>query len=219
MVEDIRDLTIEAIIAEWEAFLQYSMHASYVQMMQEGPLFEHLVEHADDEREHAERLTRHLLSRGAPFRMPVSVDMPPQQIDGGCLDMLLADLEDEIITIDRYVEIVNRCDEIDTSEDTSYQELKILIEDIILDEIEHQDELALTIMKKTKTDMGAATPEALVLRTQEPEERKELGTTKDFEVAASRLQGRMVKVANKLDEMTLEHSASMIDEAMRSLFK
>ena len=54
--------------------------------------------------------------------------------------MLERDLKDEMGAIDRYDEIIKICEENNQIKDT-----RILIEDILLKEIEHQDELAMLL--------------------------------------------------------------------------
>ena len=104
-----------------------------------GGIAEHLEEHAEDEQEHAERLTKHFYSHG----LPIDINIPEFNPGNDTIEMIQLDLEGEIEAIDRYTRIAEMCADVPELTDT-----KMLIEDILVDEVEHQDDNASFIKAK-----------------------------------------------------------------------
>ncbi len=121
---------------EWEAHSIYSIQAAKLRGLHRDPIGDHFQEHADDEKGHAERLTIHLFSHG----VEPDITVPEIKVESDLPTMLERDLKDEMGAIDRYDEIIKICEQNDQIKDT-----RILIEDILLKEIEHQDELAMLL--------------------------------------------------------------------------
>lgn len=148
--ENIVGLLMEALSDEWKAMLQYQIHASRMRGLHGGGIAEHLEEHAEDERAHAERLTKHFYSHD----LPIEINIPQFNPGNDTIEMIQLDLEGEIEAIDRYTKIAELCEDIPELTDT-----RILIEDILIDEVEHQDENASFIKAKIeeKTDNFSGT--------------------------------------------------------------
>ena len=132
-MEELVSLLIEALNDEWKAYLQYQIHASQLRGLHRDNISDFLKGHADDEYDHAERLTIHFYSRG----IPVNISIPPIEVSSDTKEMLKQDLEGEIQAIDRYSMIVEML-----GDDPSLADTRTLIEDIMLSEVEHQDETA-----------------------------------------------------------------------------
>jgi len=132
-------LLIDALNDEWVAFLRYQIHASRIRGLYKDPISEHLESHADDEKDHARRLTLHFYSHG----LPVDLDIPGFKPGNEVVEMIQLDLEGEVAAIDRYTKIIELCENVTELKDT-----QMLIEDLIVSEIEHQDENASFIKAK-----------------------------------------------------------------------
>jgi len=136
---DLVSLLIEALNDEWVAFLRYQIHASRLRGLFKDPISEHLESHADDEKDHASRLTLHFYSHG----LPVDLDIPGFKPGNEVVEMINLDLEGEVAAIDRYTKIIELCEDIPELTDT-----RMLIEDVLVDEVSHQDENAAFIKAK-----------------------------------------------------------------------
>ena len=135
-MDELIALLIEALNDEWKANFQYEIHASQIKGLHRDGKAEFLKEHADDERDHAERLTIHFFSRG----IPVNLSIPPIEVAPDLIKMLQQDLDGEVEAIDRYARIVEML-----GDDPALADTRTLIEDIMLDEVEHQDETAVLL--------------------------------------------------------------------------
>lgn len=138
-MDELISLLLRALSDEWQAALQYQIHASQLRGLYRDPIADHLKEHADDEIGHAERLTIHLYSRGVD---PI-VQMPQVDLSTDVVEMLSADLQDEVDAIDLYTQIVAMCEG-----DEGLTDTRMLIEDILVDEVEHQDDAAALLRGK-----------------------------------------------------------------------
>jgi bacterioferritin len=123
---DLITLLSKALSDEWKAHLQYVIHASRMRGLAKDSIAEHLDEHADDEKNHAERLTKHFYSHGLPIDINIENFNPGNDI----IEMINMDLEDEVKAIDLYTQIVRLCEDIPELTDT-----RMLIEDILVDEL------------------------------------------------------------------------------------
>jgi bacterioferritin len=141
-MNELVNLLLESINNEWKAALQYQIQSAQIKGLYQDPISEHLMDHGSDETNHAVRLTKHLLARG----VDISVVLPQFTVSGDVTQMLKQSLKDEITTIDRYRKIVELCENNKELIDT-----KILVEDIIVDEIEHEDELATMLKAKIRS--------------------------------------------------------------------
>jgi len=130
---DLVNLLSQALSDEWKAHLQYVIHASRMRGLAKDPIAEHLDEHAEDEKGHAERLTRHFYSHGLPIDVNIEEFNPGNEI----VEMINLDLEAEVQAIDLYTKIVSLCEDVPELTDT-----RTLIEDILVDEVDHQDDNA-----------------------------------------------------------------------------
>jgi bacterioferritin len=138
-MEELIALLIEALNDEWHAALQYMIQSSMVRGLLRDPIADHLKEHGDDEVGHAEKLAIHLYSRG----IPVNIEVPPVSVPEKIPEMIQQDLNDEVKAIDRYACIIEMVEGNPQLADT-----RILIEDLLLDEIGHQDEAAAYLRAK-----------------------------------------------------------------------
>jgi bacterioferritin (cytochrome b1) len=188
-MDKLRDLLIEAINQEWHSYAQYITHASLIETMGKSARVEHLNEHADEEKDHAERLTMHVLARGPAFNIDFSCVIPEKQLSGDVVSMLIDDLNGEVEIIQLYLEIIDLI-----GEDNELRDTRLLIEDIIADEIEHQDDLTMIIKNRLKGQQNAPDPdeqtEEIVLSTAE----------------------KLIKCANKLDNIGMIYEANNLDQ-------
>lgn len=145
-------LLMEALSDEWKASLQYQIHASRMRGLYSEGIANHLDEHAEDEKVHAERLTKHFYARG----FPIDVNIPQFNPGNEPLEMLHLDLQGELDAIERYRKISELCDGKPEFIDT-----QMLIEDILVDEVEHQDDDA-SFMKKKIDKTDELSPQAKV---------------------------------------------------------
>jgi bacterioferritin len=139
--ENLIVLLMKALSDEWNANLQYKIHASRMRGLFADPIAEHLDAHANDEQDHAERLTKHFYSHGLPI--DVTVEVHP---GNEALEMIKLDMDDEVAAIDLYTKIIGLCEGIPELTDT-----RMLIEDILVDEVGHQDEDAAFIKAKIES--------------------------------------------------------------------
>lgn len=140
-MNELLQLLLSSINDEWEAATTYGIQATMLRGLYRDPVAEHLDEHAEDERGHAQRLTLHLYARG------VDIDVKLSELTIGVTieDMLRIDLKLEIEAIDKYTKIIQLCEDNPELTDT-----KVLIEDILTDEIEHMDDYAALLRTKVK---------------------------------------------------------------------
>lgn len=171
---DLINLLSEALSDEWKAALQYQIHASRMRGLYSGGIAEHLDEHAADEIEHAGRLTKHFYSHD----FPIDIGIPKFNPGNEPLEMIHLDLQGELDAIERYRKIVELCDG-----KPEYIDTQMLIEDILVDEVEHQDDDA-SFIKKTIDKSDYLSPQAKVSIT-----------------------ATLVKVANISDDLGLEDLA------------
>jgi len=137
--DELISLLSKALSDEWKAMLQYKIHASRMRGLYRDSIAEHLEEHANDEQSHADRLTIHFYSQG----IPIDVNIPEFNPGNETIEMINMDLEDEIGAINLYTQIISLCEGVEELTDT-----RMLIEDILVDEVEHQDDNAAFIRAK-----------------------------------------------------------------------
>lgn len=130
--ESLLVLLMKSLSDEFHAMLQYKTHAARMRGLAWEDISDHLSAHGDDEFEHAKRLTQHFYTHGIP------VDVDPEVHSGTeTLEMIKLDLDDETAAIDLYTKIIQLCEDVPELTDT-----KMLIEDILVDEIGHEAENA-----------------------------------------------------------------------------
>lgn len=196
-MNEFKDLMVKAIALEWESFVKYAIHASLIKTMGKSARADHLEEHADEEKDHAERLTMHMLSRGQPFEINFSCSIPSNQLSGDVVSILIDDLRGEIEIIELYLNIIEIIENEDNLRDT-----KIFIEDIITDEIEHQDDLTMMIINRLKGNQNAADPD-------EPIEKQSRINTIN----------KLIKCANKMDNIGMNKEATVLDNFIQEFVK
>ena len=184
-MDELIQLLIKALSDEYQAALQYIVHANQLRGLYRDPIADHLKEHADDEIAHADRLTIHLYSHG----VDVTVEMPQFSIPSDTVGMLSQDLQDEGEAIDIYSQIVALCEDNEALMDT-----KMLIEDILVDEVEHQDEVAALLRAKASggglTGGQRQAAASALLRTAEVLDDREMVDEAD---KAVRLAGELLE--------------------------
>lgn len=144
-------MLIDALNDEWKANFQYQIHASQLRGLYREGIADHMKEHADDEQDHADRLSIHLFGKGVAFEVVV----PEIRSSLDVIEMITQDLEEEIIAIDKYAAILEVI-----GDDPELADTKVLIEDITTDEVGHQDENAAFIRAKisARTDSDGDMP-------------------------------------------------------------
>lgn len=177
-------LLSEALSDEWKAALQYKIHASRMRGLYSGGIAEHLDEHANDEIEHAERLTKHFYARG----IPIDINIPKFNPGNEPLEMIRLDLQGELDAIERYRKIVELCDG-----KPKYIDTQMLIEDILVDEVEHQDDDA-SFIKKTIDKSDPLSPKVKLA-----------------------ISSTLVKVANVADDLGLEELADRYTDIIKMI--
>jgi bacterioferritin len=141
-MNDLITLIQSAINDEWKSATIYEIQKTMIKGLLRDPIGEHFEEHAEEEERHAEKLTLHLFSRG----VDVNVVIPEFNVGSTVEEMLRIDLQLEIDAIDKYSKILSQCENIPEIKDT-----KMLIEDILLDEVAHQDEFAAMLRTKIQS--------------------------------------------------------------------
>lgn len=136
---DLIELLMEALSDEWLSMLRYQIHASRMRGIYGETISEHLQEHADDEKDHADRLTRHFYAHD----IPIDINIPAFNPGNEPVEMIQLDLEGEIQAINRYTKIAELCEDIPELTDT-----RMLIEDLLVEEVDHQDDDASFIKAK-----------------------------------------------------------------------
>lgn len=140
-MNELLELILSSINDEWLATFSYEVHKSLLRGLHRNGLGDVFEEHAEEEEEHAERLTQHLHARG----VDVKVKIPQFEMGSTTEEMLKVDLTLEIAAIDKYNKIIQLCENNPELKDT-----QILIEDILNDEIHHADELAALLRTQIK---------------------------------------------------------------------
>lgn len=138
-MEQLVAMLNDALSDEWHAVLQYNIHASQLRGIFRDPVAEHMKEHADDEVGHADKLSVHLFGKGAEIQIVV----PEPKLPLDPVEMIAADLEDEIQAIDKYTAILEYI-----GDEPMFTDTRVLIEAITTDEVSHQDENAALLRAK-----------------------------------------------------------------------
>lgn len=149
-MEKLKNLLQEALNDEWKAFVIYTMQAARLRGLFKDTIGDHLADHAADENGHAEQLVQHMLSHGFEPKL----EIPEFTVETELEKMLQQDIEDEMKAIDLYDEIIKYCEDRPEIKDT-----RILVEDILLKEIEHQDEIA-AWLESTASERASEVKEA-----------------------------------------------------------
>lgn len=180
---ELVNLLRKALEDEWKSAFQYEIHASRFRGLYN--VSEHMEEHAEDEREHADRLTMHFYSHG----IPIDITIPEINPGKETIEMITKDLEEEVKTIDQYTKIAKLCEDRPELTDT-----RMLIEDILVDEVEHQDD-------------NAAFIRAIVEKREE--------ALKYTEKVA--LANAFVKTAEVMDDLGLDKYANKYTEILKGI--
>ncbi len=141
-MNELIELLLSAINDEWRSSVVYEAQSATMRGLWKEPLSEHFTDHAEEEESHAERLTQHLFSRG----IEPEIHLPDFSIGKTLEDMIRLDLQLEIEAIDKYIKIIQLCEQ-----DPSLMDTKLLVEDILVDEIHHSDDLACMLKTKIKS--------------------------------------------------------------------
>jgi len=126
-----------ALATEWVCVLRYMRHYYSATGLVSGSVKEHFLEHADEERGHADLLAERIVQLGGePDLDPATLTQRSHaeyQVGKTLKDMVKEDLIAERIAIESYRELINYVGDRDTT-------TKKLLEHILADEEEHADE-------------------------------------------------------------------------------
>jgi bacterioferritin (cytochrome b1) len=147
MTKKVADMLRDALNDEYQAELQYDIHAAMFVGFDRDQIGEHLEEHAGDERGHAKQIVVHLYAKGET----VNPEVPAPKTASTMEEMIDQDLQGEIETIERYAEILEAL-----GDEKEYMDTIMLVEGILADEVEHQDELAAFLAKSAKEALSVA---------------------------------------------------------------
>ncbi len=95
-----------ALSHELSAVAQYLTHAGLTRLWGMDEVADHFRQEAQEEQEHAERLTTRMLQLGA---MPNAPQLTPVRAGASLIDLLLADRELELRAVMFYREAANYC--------------------------------------------------------------------------------------------------------------
>lgn len=137
--DEILDLLNRALASEWSAFLQYEHHYVMASDIHSAEIRDMWQEHAEQEHEHARQFNERINQLGGvPANSPhqiVQLSSTPFEAGHDLRSMLEIDLIYERETIEFYNEIVRTCGFNDN-------ETRTIVEDILLEENEHANELS-----------------------------------------------------------------------------
>ena len=122
----------EALALEYQAAIQYRQHYINVRT-DKRDMHGHFLEHEQDEWEHAKRLADHIQAMGG------EPTIEPAELASFTDDLHAAmrqDLEGERVAISDYKDLVELCEQLGASE------TQLIVEDIIMSETEHLNDLA-----------------------------------------------------------------------------
>jgi len=126
-----------ALATEWVCVLRYMRHYYSATGLVSGSVKEHFLEHADEERGHADMLAERIVQLGGePDLDPATLTQRSHaeyQVGKTLKDMVKEDLIAERIAIESYRELINYVGDRDTT-------TKKLLEHILAQEEEHADE-------------------------------------------------------------------------------
>lgn len=145
MNEKVAGLIKDALNDEWQAALQYDIHAAFLMGFHRDDIGGHLEEHADDERGHAKQLVIHLAAKG----QTMDPSLEPPKLASSMEEMVDLDMKDEMAAIELYAKILD-----ELGDDPEQMDTIMLIEGILADEVGHQDELAAFLGKEAKKAMS-----------------------------------------------------------------
>ena len=141
----------EDLKLEYSAALQYIQHAACMQGAQYDTIKEHLLEHADQEIDHAKQLSERInYMGGTPVAVPSLEDI---KLSADSRYMLALDLNGERTAIARYK------DRIEQAVSLREYGLVQILQEILEEEEEHEDDLV--------TSLGGAEPERATATTEQ----------------------------------------------------
>jgi bacterioferritin len=120
------------LAGEYAAAIQYTQHAAVMTGAEYESTQKELLVHAQEEMQHAATLSEQIDYLGG---VP-TVDVDKREISGDTLEMLKQDLKGERVAVDRYKKRIAQ------AEALKLYGLRRLLEDILIQEEEHERDLA-----------------------------------------------------------------------------